>query len=195
MKTKAIIALVVFAVMSLNSTAQENEKRFDFELNSGISFATRQIDGAEMNPGFGFEGTFHYRFMPHLGLYGGWGWNRFGADDTFAGDDICFEETGYVFGLNFKHPVGESKVAYYLRAGALYNHIETENGDGLIINDSKHGLGYQLAGGIDINLGNNWSLVPGLKFNSLSRDTEFEGMPKQLNYQYISARIGISKKF
>ncbi|MFO7655656.1 MAG: outer membrane beta-barrel protein [Bacteroidales bacterium] len=194
MKTKAL-ALTMFVLLSLSSLAQESETRFGFELNSGISLATKKIDGASLNPGFGFEGTLHYRFMPHLGAYAGWGWNRFGADESFAGNDVCFEETGYVFGLNFKHPIGTSKLAYYVRAGGLYNHIETENADGEIINDSKHGFGYQLASGIDISLGKNWSLTPGFKFNSLSRDTEYEGIVKQLDYQYISARIGITKMF
>jgi len=194
MKTKGL-ALTMLVLLSLSSFAQESEKRFGFELNSGFSVATKKIDGASLNPGFGFEGTFHYRFMPHLGAYAGWGWNRLSADESFAGNDVCFEETAYVFGLNFKHPIGNSKLAYYLRAGGLYNHIETENADGDIIHDSKHGFGYQLAGGLDINLGKNWSLSPGLKFNSLSRDTDFEGTPKKLDYQYISTRIGIVKNF
>lgn len=194
MKLK-VLALTMLVLLSLSGFAQESEKRFGFEFSSGLSIATQKIDGVRLEPGFGFEGTFHYRFMPHLGVYAGWGWNRFGADNSFAGNNVCFEETGYVLGLNFKHPIGNSKLAYYARAGALYNHIETESADGDILNDSKHGLGVQLAGGIDINLGKNWSLTPGLKFNSLSRDTEYEATTKKLDYQYISARIGITKKF
>ena len=77
----------------------------------------------------------------------------------------------------------------------MYNHIETENAEGDIVNDSKHGFGYQLAAGINIDLGRNWSLTPGLRFNSLSRNTTYEGISKQLDYQYMSARIGIAKKF
>jgi len=194
MKTKGL-AFAMLVLFSLSSFAQESEKRFGFELNSGVSFATKEINDTRLNIGFGIEGNFQYRFMPHLGVYAGWGWNRSGADQSFAGKDVCFEETGYVFGLNFKHPVGTSKLAYYVRAGALYNHIETENAEGDVIADSKHGFGYQLAGGLDINLGRNWSFTPGLKFNSLSRDTEVEGISKQLDYQYISARIGFTKKF
>jgi len=194
MKIKEL-ALTMLVLLSVSSFAQESEKRFGFELNSGLSVATKKIDGASLKAGFGFEGTLHYRFMPHLGVYAGWGWNRFGADNSFACDDVCFEETGYVFGLNFQHPIGTSKLAYYFRAGALYNHIETENSDGDIVHDSHHGFGYQLAGGIDVNLGKNWSLTPGLKFNSLSRDTDYEGVSKQFDYQYISVRIGVAKKF
>jgi opacity protein-like surface antigen len=194
MKTKGLV-VTMLVLLTMSSFAQKTEKRFGFELNSGASLATKKIDDASLKPGFGFEGTFHYRFMPHIGVYAGWGWNRFGAEASYAGNDVCFEETGYVFGLNFNHPIGTSKLAYYLRAGALYNHIETENSDGDIIHDTGHGFGYQLAGGIDINLGKNWSLTPGLKFNSLSRDTDYEETNKTLDYQYISARIGIMKRF
>ncbi len=194
MKTKGF-ALTMLVLVSLSSFAQESEKRFGFELNSGVSLATNKIGDASLNTGYGFEGIFHYRFMPHLGVYAGWGLNSFGSDNSFAGTDVCFEETGYVIGLNFMHPIGTSKLAYYLRAGALYNHIETENSDGDIINDSKHGFGYQLAGGIAVNLGKNWSFTPGIRFNSLSRDTKFEGTSKQLDYQYISARVGFAKRF
>jgi len=189
------LALAMLVLFSMSSFAQESEKRFGFELNGGISLATKKIDGTSLKPGFGFEGTLHYQFMPHFGVYTGWGWNRFAAEISFAGNDVCFEETGYVFGLNFKHPIGTSKLAYYLRAGGLYNHIETENANGDIVNDSKHGFGYQLACGLDIDLGSNWSFTPGIKFNSLSRDIEYEGFRKQLDCQYISARIGIVKRF
>ena len=195
MKTKVLIFTIMFASFSLFSAAQENEKRFGFELNGGASFATRELGDANLNPGFGFEGIFHYRFMPHTGVYAGWGWNRFGADDSFAGKDVCFEETGYVFGLQFKHPFGESPVSYFVRAGGLYNHIEIENADGNIIMDSGHGFGWQLAGGIDLPLGRNWSIMPGLKFNALNREVENEGVTTQLNLNYISVRVGFIKRF
>lgn len=194
MKTKGLV-FTLLVLLSGSVLAQESEKRFAFEFNSGASFATKKIIDASPKAGFGFEGIFHYRFMTHLGAYAGWGWNRLAAEESFAGTDVCFEETGYVFGLNFRHPIASTNLAYYVRAGALYNHIETENAEGNIINDSKHGFGYQLAGGLAINLGKNWSLTPGFKFNSLSQNTEFEGSTRQMDYQYVSARIGIAKYF
>jgi hypothetical protein len=195
MKTKVffILAFALFVTGSLR--AQENEKRFGVELNGGVSMATNKLGGSSLNPGLGFEGILHYRFLSHTGVYAGWGWNRLGADESFAGKDVCFEETGYVLGLQFQHPFGRSPLQYYVRAGALYNHVETENSDGDIINDSGHGLGWQVAGGIDVPLGRNWSLTPGLKFNSLSRESDFEGTTKKLNYNYLSLRLGIVKRF
>lgn len=194
MKTKAF-TVVLFLLFAGSIFAQETEKRFGVELNGGASLATQKIEGVSTQTGAGFEGLFHYRFMPHLGIYAGWGWNTLPAKHSFAGDDVCFEETGYVFGLNFSHPIDGSGLSYYVRAAGLYNHIETENADGDIINDTGHGLGFQLAGGIEIPLNSKWKLTPGIKFNSLSRETTYEGTTRELDYQYVSIRVGIARKF
>jgi len=194
MKTKVLLTLTLSVILSVGALAQEKDKRFAFEINGGLSVPTKEfIEGIRM--GIGFEGTFQYRFMPHLSVYGGWGWNWLSTESANSENNLDYEETGYVLGLDFRHPIRDSRLAYYLRAGALYNHIETENEEGDIINDTKHGPGFQIAGGLDFNLGNNWSLTPGLKFNYLSRETDYEGTPTQLDYQYISVRIGIAKKF
>lgn len=113
MKTKALLSIVLVILLSATTLAQESEKRFGFEFGGGLSVATNKLSESTLSPGFGFEGIFHYRFLPHTGVYAGWGWNRFGADESFAGNDVCFEETGYVFGVQFKHPFGNSRVQYY----------------------------------------------------------------------------------
>jgi len=195
MKTKVLFTAALIAMLAFSGVAQEKEKRFGFEFGGGASFATRKLGGADLKTGLGFEGVFHYRFMPHMGVYAGWGWNKFRADASFAGSDMDFEETGYVFGLQFKHPIGVSPLSYYVRAGGLYNHIELENTDGDKIGDTGHGLGWQAAAGIDVQLGRKWSLTPGVKFNSISGDVEKEGTTTQLDLNYIQVRVGIVKKF
>lgn len=195
MKTKLMLVIACSFLITGTTIAQKNEKRFGIELNAGASLATSKPGDATLNLGFGFEGVLHYRFMPHTGVYAGWGWNRFGAENSFAGADVCFEETGYVLGLQFKHPIGDMPLSYYLRAGGLYNHIEIEDAAGQIIGDTGHGYGFQLAAGVDYYLGKDWSVTPGLKFNALSRDVEMEGMSTSLKHNYLSLRIGIIKRF
>jgi opacity protein-like surface antigen len=194
MKTRVLLALTLSVVLSAAALAQEKNKRFAFEISGGPSFPTNEfVEGIRM--GFGFECTFQYRFMPHTGIYGGWGANWLSTESNSSENNMDYEETGYVLGLDFRHPIGDSRLSYFLRAGALYNHIETENDEGDILDDTKHGPGFQLAGGLEFNLGKNWSLTPGIKFNSLSRNSLIDGVMKQLDYQYISARVGISRKF
>jgi hypothetical protein len=194
MKTKVLLVTVIMLVFLFSGNAQESDKRFGFEVSTGASVATKKLGGATLNPGVGFEGIFQYRFLPHFGAYGGWGWNKFGADESVFGNNIDFEETGYVLGLQFKHPIGQSKTSYYLRAGGLYSHIEVEDGGDVTLN-SGHGLGWQAAGGFDFQLGNNWSLTPGVKFNSLNRDVDNEGTNVPLDLNYLQLRIGLCKKF
>lgn len=194
MKTKALLTLTLSVILSVGALAQEKDKRFAFEISGGPSFPTSEfVEGIRM--GFGFEGIFQYRFMPFTSVYGGWGANWLSTESTNSENNMDYEELGYVLGLDFRHPFGSSNLSYYVRAGALYSRVENENSNGIIIVDNGHGLGFQLAGGLDINLGKNWSLTPGVKFNYLSKDTEIEGTSTPLDYQYISARIGILKKF
>lgn len=194
MKTKVLLVLTLSTIISVSAVAQESKERFAFELNGGISFPTLEfVEG--IRPGFGFEGTFQYRFIPFTSVYGGWGTNWLSTESDNSVNNMDYEESGYVIGLDFRKPIGSTRLSYYIRAGVLYNRIETENSEGVIIYDSLHGFGYQLAGGIELNLGRNWSLTPGMKFNSLLRETELEGVQNQINYQYISLRIGVSKQF
>ncbi|MCC5929625.1 MAG: porin family protein [Cyclobacteriaceae bacterium] len=195
MKTKVMLCLACGLLMTIATIAQENEKRFGIEINGDVSIVTSDLSGASLSTGLGFETILSYRFMPFTSVYGGWGWNHFNATESFAGSDIDFEQTGYILGLQFKKQIGNSPVSYFLRAGMLYSHIEIENNQGEIISDSGHGVGYQVVGGIEVSLGKNWSLAPGIKYNALSAETRFEGENFQLDHRYISARIGIIRRF
>jgi len=195
MKTKTFLVAAMLILSTLGSLAQENEKRLGVEINGGASFPTNELAGSDLTFGGGFEVILQCRLLPFTSVYGGWGWNQLSADESFAGADVDFEETGYVLGLQFRQSIGQSPFAYFVRAGALYNHIETENNNGDIINDTGHGFGWQAAAGVEISLGKNWSLAPGIKYNSLSRDTEFGDENFQLDHRYLSARVGIIKRF
>lgn len=195
MKTKVLIPLVLAILTTSATMAQGKENRFGIELNGDVVIVSTELSGASLNTGFGFETILQYRFLPFTSLYGGWGWNHSNAEESFAGTDVDFEETGYILGLQYKHQFVESPVSYFVRGGVLYNHIEVENSNGYIINDSGHGFGYQLVGGIEVSLAKNWSLVSGLKFSSFSRETEFEGENYQLDHSNVSLRIGIIKSF
>ncbi|MGM0532353.1 MAG: outer membrane protein [Bacteroidota bacterium] len=195
MKTKLFLTIMMIAALTLTSVAQESEKRFGIELNGDVSFVSSDLNGANLNTGLGFETILQYRFIPFTSVYGGWGYSHFNARESFAGSDIDFEQTGYILGLQFKQSFGESPISWFVRAGLLYSHIETEDNEGEIISDTGHGAGFQVAGGIEVSLGKNWSLAPGLKYNSLSGETELEGVNYELDLRNVSARMGLVKRF
>lgn len=191
---KAKIILILISIMGITASLSAQERKFGFELNSGVSFPTSKIDGNKLNTGFGFEFMFHFDLLKNTGIYAGWGWNRMSADNSFAGKDIDFEETGYIFGLQYRNGFSNSKIGYFLRLGGLYNHIESEN-ENDIVNDTKHGLGWQTAAGLTIPISESIIFTPLIKFNSLNRNTEFGNRNFDIDYNYLSLRIGFVKRF
>jgi hypothetical protein len=192
---KKNIILIAWMLICFSTRPLWSQDRFAVELRVGASFPTQELGDASLSTGFGFEGILSYRFLQHLGAYGGWGWNHFAADESFAGTDMDFEETGYLLGLVFNHPIGEKNLGFFIHAGGIYNHIEVENDSGDIIADSGHGMGWQAGCGLDISLGSNWQLRPGVKFQALSRELQIGELTTPVNLTYFFAGVGIAKIF
>ncbi|HSL88552.1 MAG TPA: outer membrane beta-barrel protein, partial [Ignavibacteriaceae bacterium] len=186
-----IVALTFLTVLN-QSIAQD---KWSLEFRPGVNYATQDIADADLGLGFGTELTIAYRFMLHLAAYAGWSYNNFAADQSFAGTDASFEETGYTFGFQFIHPIGESGLSYLVRAGGTYNHIEIENNGGDIIIDSGHGLGWQAEAGLVIPLSEKFSLLPSLRYRSLNRDIEIENVSTSVDLNYLSVGVGLSWSF
>lgn len=186
-----IAALMLFTLFS-QSFAQKN---WSLEFRPGVDYATQDIADADLGIGFGAELTITYRFMPHFAAYVGWSYNNFAVDQSFAGTDASFEETGYTFGFQFIHPIGESEIKYLVRAGGTYNHIEVENNDGDIIIDSRHGLGWQAEAGLIIPLSDKFSLLPSVRYRSLNRDVEINNVSTSVDLNYVSFGVGLSWSF
>jgi hypothetical protein len=100
-----------------------------------------------------------------------------------------------MLGLQFVHPIGNSKIQYILRGGGIYNHIETENADGEITNDTGHGLGWEAEAGVAIPLGNRFSLMPGVRYRALSRDMPSGERSVPADLQYISVGAAFTWSF
>lgn len=185
------LTLPVFAQNTQNDQSSFDAGRWNFELRTGADRATQKLGAAKLKTGFGIDATFSYRFMPHLSVYAGWGWNVFGLDRSFAGTNMDFEETGYAFGLQFIHPFEHSSISYMVKAGGLYNHIETENSQGDIVNDSSHGLGWQAEAGVVVPLSTTVHLVPSVRYRTVSRSIAIGGVSTAVDLNYISIGAGI----
>jgi hypothetical protein len=190
------LALLLCASLIGVSNDTVAQDRFSVQLRPGVSFATTDLGDANLKTGFGFEFSATYRFMPHVSVYGGWGWNRFSSGESFAGADTDFEETGYIFGLQFLHPFHiDLPFDYFLKAGAIYNHIEAENLEGDIFADSGHGFGFQVETGLSFSLNEYWRIIPGIKYQTLSRDLAIGEVSYNVNLNYLSVGATISKTF
>lgn len=191
---KLLLTIVAVTLLTLFNQSYAQDK-WSLEFRPGVNYATKDISEADLGLGLGAELSIAYRFMPHLAAYAGWSYNNFAADQSFAGADASFEETGYTFGLQFIHPIGESDIKYLVRAGGTYNHIEIENNSGDIIIDSGHGLGWQAEAGLVIPLSDKFSLLPSLRYRSLNRDIEIENVSTSVDLNYLSVGVGLSWSF
>lgn len=193
--TRIIIAFTALAILIQVSPADAQD-RWAVELRANGAIATQDVERDEHQSGFGIEGTVRYRFLPHLAAYAGWDWTRFSAADALGGSDMHLEETGYAFGLRFEHPFREgSGTAGWLRAGGTYNHLELEDKVGDIGADSGHGLGWEFGAGLAFDVGGRWSLTPGLRYRSISRDLEIGSVTTTVDLQYIAFEFGVARRF
>src|SRR5688572_6829662 len=83
---KAGFACIFVFIVSLLSTPSYAQSRFSATINPGVNLPLKNLGDADLKTGFGFEFNVAYRFLPHLAAYTGWGWNRFSADQSFAGN-------------------------------------------------------------------------------------------------------------
>ncbi|WP_246035802.1 outer membrane beta-barrel protein [Winogradskyella algicola] len=184
---------VLFLVITTNAFSQ-NDWAVEFRPN--LDFPTKDIGEIEPKTGFGFEVAVSYSFTEHLGAYVGWGYNTFKTTSNLTEFDNDVDMTGYSFGLQFFHPFSdESKFSYVIRAGGIYNHLEFEDKDGNIFEDTGHGLGYEFGVGIDYTFLETWHVRPQIGYRALSRDIEFGDIKSDVDLNYISFGVGILKTF
>jgi hypothetical protein len=173
----------------------EAQNTLNITFRPGANFPVKNLDNSKLSAGGGFETTIAYLFAQHFEGYAGWSWNTFSEKESSGDLKLKFEETGYTFGIQFIHSLSqESKLNFMIGGGGIYNHIETGNKIGDIINDTGHGLGWQIETGLLIPVGhhNRWQLIPSVRYRSLSRDISFDGNSTTVDLVYFSAGLGVS---
>lgn len=188
----AIAVIAIFLTIQSAFAQDSNQKRWSFEIRGGVNYTINKLGDANLDVGEGFEGTVAFRCYRSIAVYGGWGYNHFPSDKNIEGGKLDFEETGYTFGLQTINAFPNSKVGYLLKGGAIFNHIETENSAGTIINDSGHGFGWQVGLGINFPLGNRFRLTPEIRYRSLAREITLSNTTKAVDLNYLSASVGLA---
>jgi len=188
---RVLIAFLFFTIFGGTSSAQE---KFTAEFRPGLSFPLDKMGGAKINTGYGFEFTLAYDVIPHVGIYAGWGWKKFDADNAFLTNRVDIEETGYTAGIQYIHH-NETFLSYLIKGGLVYNHLELEDNSGELIADSGHGIGWQAEAGVSLEIGSNWHLRPTIRYRNLPGDIEVFNGRMAVDLQYISLGVGLAKKF
>ncbi len=193
---KWIVPVLIAMILIGISGSVHAQERWSAEIRTGAGYATQDFGDASLGAGFGFGGTIAYRFMPHLAAYAGWDWYHFASDESFAGIDLDFENTGYAFGLRFEHPLGKhSAPLIRVQMGGIYTHVEIENIDGDIVLNSRHSLGWEVGTGLIIPVGRNWKIAPGVRYRNQTVEFDELGGALKTNLRYLTAELGFSYSF
>lgn len=187
----AAAAFPLFLLAGYPALAQS---RWSLEATGDAAFPTQTFVGADLETGGGFGVNTRYRFMPHLAAYAGWEWHMQRTEQLLDGQSLDLNDTGYTFGLRFEHPL-VARTAGWLRAGGLANHIEIENADGDLVQDTGHGLGWEVGGGLTVPIGPRLALTPGVRYRTLSRDVTVGGLSQSSTLSYVTTGIGLAYTF
>lgn len=167
------------------------------DVRGWAAFPVEELGDVELDTGGGLGATLSWQVQPEFSLYGGWDWTRFSIGEPLGGADLDMEMTGYNFGVRFERPAHPAlgNLRYRIGAGGLLSHIEVEDDAGDLVDDSEHGLGFEVEAGLLIPVGMNWSVVPGARFRSLSRDLELVAVDLPVDLRFIQAEVGIQFTF
>ena len=67
--------------------------------------------------------------------------------------------------------------------------------DGEVLADTDHGLGWEIAGGIAYGFGTGWTLNPGVRYRSLSRDLVIGDATTTVDLRYVALEVGVARRF
>ena len=196
-----LLSVLVASLLAVPAArAQSPTSRWSLELTAGGALPTSTLGGSNLATGFGVGANVRFRLQNHLATYAGWEYHHFSSDQLQATQTLDVEETGYTVGLRFEHPFrGEVLTprtpAYWLRGGALYDHLEVENDDGDLIGDTGHGLGWEVGAGVTLPLGDRVALTPGLRYRTLRRDLPVAGTTRAVTLSYVALGAGLVLRF
>jgi opacity protein-like surface antigen len=192
MRTIITLFILTLCLSAAPALAQGN---FSVELRGAAAFPTSSLGEADLKFGAGFELLINYEIIENGSVYAGWGWNRMTSDELIASQETDVEETGYRFGLEYAFPINDGPSSIFVMAGGLYNHLEFEDSDGEIFEDTGHGLGWNVGLGLDYQITEAISIRPSVKYFSLNRDMEMNSEVSEATHQYLSAGLGLAIRF
>jgi opacity protein-like surface antigen len=199
-----VAAVLIVAPITVHAQSERSGSLFSLEVTGDGAFPVSTFRGADLKTGFGLGASVRARVQEHLLAYAGWEWHTFRTDNLIASTKNDVDETGYTFGLRFEHPLRNDAIAgrgrtsgpgYWIRGGGLYNHVEIENEAGSIIGDTKHGLGWELGGGLTLPLSQRFALTPGVRYRSLSRDLTLGSGTRSATLSQVNAMVGLTIAF
>jgi len=174
-----------FAFASTSATAGDTDDKWHTELLAGVSFPTEDFGSIKLDAGSGFEGTVSYQLTPSISAYGGWGWYDFSSN----GPEVV--QQGYVVGMQLAAYSPNRSTILRVRAGVTYEHIELQNNLGNVVYDSKPSTGFEIGAALAFPFVGDWEIVPGIRYRSLNRPIEINGVESNTDLNYFALDVSI----
>jgi opacity protein-like surface antigen len=191
MKTTTVSILTFIAIFLLMMHTMNAQGMWSGEFRPGFNIPVSDLGEEDLALGFGFEAKIAYKLMPHLKVYGGWGWNAFETDTQDVNNMVDLDETSFTFGFDLRLPVTDPPVTYFVYAGGVLGQIKLEDIKNTFNERSDYGLGWQLGGGVEFALNDHWSLKPDVRYRSLSREIQVDEVMLEVDLQYFAVGLGI----
>lgn len=191
MKIRGIFILIfIFIITSLQA-----QGKWSLEFRPNLDYATTKIGDEKIKTGFGFDANVTFNFITNMGVYAGWGWNSYRAENIPETGNIDLNQTGYTFGLQYINAINNSAIGYFLKFGGLFAHIEVEDETGDTIADTDHEWGWEITGGLYLFNVSTFSLRPQLGYRSFSGNFNSGSLGEQVDINDFFFGIGIAKSF
>ena len=194
-KTLGLLSLVAAAAFATPAHAQiPNVTPFSFEVRGGLAFPTGDFgedtgdDSGDTQTGYTVGANVTFHFMPLLGIYGGYTYNRFGLENL---DDIDGVDQGFDLGVRLGVPTPLIPIDPYVKAGLIYHKLGVEGaaaGDDFI-GDSDNSLGFEVGAGLGIGIGPKLSFTPQVTYSRY--EPKFDGEGIDFNVEHIRVDVGL----
>ena len=187
----SLFFVLLLAIMATTSEAG-GQSKWGVDCRPSLNIPTKLFNGSKLEPGFGFDIGVTYNVIGNAAIFGGWGWTLFPQNKT-DGNAMNVEKMGSDVGIKYTQPLNNFNLAYFVKGGAMYQHIKVEKATEKRFNSGQE-WGWQIESGLSLPLDPNISLEPGLKYTSLSGIIRQDGSEKDFQLNDLSAGIILSIK-
>ncbi len=174
------------------------EGPFTFQIRGGATMPLADFRAAdegwegETAPGTSLAMGFTFPLMGPVGAYLGFGQHRFACDQRVCPSGAEWISTG--FDVAARWVVGRRRLRPWVQAGFHNHRLEgriLEEGEGRALT-SDGGGGFEVGGGLLIQVGERTSLAPGLRYGEGNVPFTVQG---RMRPRYLVADVGLSVGF